>query len=758
MDHKRLNHKQQMSVLIAQNSDAILVVDTSGVIRFANPAVKKIFGRGPGELTGEAFGFPIGDQEATTIQILGEGKRARTAELRIVEIEWDGEPAYLAAIRDITDRVEAETRLRESERKYRLLFETSTDAVCISSRDGRFLDFNRAACRLFGYDREQMQAFRTSALYEDPEDRVDFQIVLETKGSVRNYPVVLKKNDGSLLDCLLTASLVKQEQGGVAGYQEVIRDVTEQLEVEESLALERFKLKKFFENLPLPAYRFDLDGRMIDCNMAAVDLLKAENKEALVGKSFANAGYAPVSREKAERLFAALSKEKKIVDEELRILDSRGREREVLVNCDTIAGHRGEPLFFVVTQIDITRRKRAERAAISAAGELEEMVAQRTRQLHEALAETEASRDRIGAILKSVADGLIVTDTCNRIVMMNRAAEKMLQVRSEEVAGGLLDSAIRDEKLRQRIRETLEMRKSGSQFEFEIPGKNPLRPRIMRAKTSMIEDRKNEHAGTVTIFYDVTRERKIAQMKNEFISTAAHELRAPLTSIQGFAEILLTRKKLSARESGKFLQYIGNQSSSLSRIVDELLDLSRIESGAGFAVERTENDIRPMIRQVVARHAENTTMHRFETVLSGDARPFLFDSGKIEQVLDNIVGNAVKYSPDGGLIRVDVVFEGSRCAVSVSDEGIGMTQHDAERIFDKFYRADASNTAVSGTGLGMSIVKNIIEAHGGRISVESAAGKGTRIWFTLPIEPSLESELSGRCCDNAIKENKGVSA
>jgi signal transduction histidine kinase len=166
--------------------------------------------------------------------------------------------------------------------------------------------------------------------------------------------------------------------------------------------------------------------------------------------------------------------------------------------------------------------------------------------------------------------------------------------------------------------------------------------------------------------------------------------------------------------------------------VGDLLDIARIESERGFSLNKVSCNISDIISQVVPYFQEHTKKHRFEVVLPENPVELYVDKQKMEQVLKNLISNAIKYSPDGGLICVASKALAGYYEVSVADQGIGMAPEQVDKIFEKFYRADASNTAIEGTGLGMTIVKYIVEGHGGNIWVESEAGKGTTVRFTIP--------------------------
>jgi len=370
---------------------------------------------------------------------------------------------------------------------------------------------------------------------------------------------------------------------------------------------------------------------------------------------------------------------------------------------------------------------------------LEEKVDERTEELNRSLNETAQARDRIDGILKSVADGLIVTDINNRVIVMNRAAEDLLGIRLSEVINRPIDFAIEEKTLREKVTETLGKKSTGYFFDFHLESDDPQHPRIMRARTSVTHDREGTETGIVTIMHDVTHEREVDRMKTEFISTAAHELRTPLTSIQGFSEILMTRDDLGTDEQKKFLSYINKQSVDLTHIINDLLDISRIESGRGFALNKTFFNTSDTITGILPYFQEHYTKHSFKAALSEQPIELYADKEKMEQVIKNLFSNSAKYSPDGGLIQVTERLRAGDYEVTVKDEGIGMTPEQVKMIFEKFYRVDASDMGVEGTGLGMTIVKYIVEAHKGEIKVESEPGKGTAVTFTIPMESGKEA-------------------
>ena len=225
-------------------------------------------------------------------------------------------------------------------------------------------------------------------------------------------------------------------------------------------------------------------------------------------------------------------------------------------------------------------------------------------------------------------------------------------------------------------------------------------------------------------------------MKSEFISIAAHELKTPLTSIIGYADLLLREDDLgpfTQEQRQEFLAYIQQKGDVLEHLVDDLLNLSRIEAGRPIVLDTQPCNLTALVRALIPHHQRETDRHHIKVDLPAEPVILNVDRGKIEQIFDNLLSNAIKYSPDGGTIhicgeRLEAEFE-----VRIEDEGIGMTAEQAERVFEKFYRANYQDTAVGGLGLGMSIVRSLVEAHNGKIWVESELGRGTRVFVRLPL-------------------------
>jgi len=246
----------------------------------------------------------------------------------------------------------------------------------------------------------------------------------------------------------------------------------------------------------------------------------------------------------------------------------------------------------------------------------------------------------------------------------------------------------------------------------------------------------DDHVTRLLYLRDVTHETEVDRMKSEFLSTAAHELRTPLASIHGFAELLCTRSFPDERRA-QMLAAVHRNSGVMVHILNNLLDLSRIEARRGADFQREPGDLGALVAQTLADRVPPPGREPPVLLAAGAPLPACFDAGKIAQVLGNLVGNAYKYSPGGGAVRVRLLRDvaparAGRVGFEVSDSGIGMTPEQVRQVFDRFYRADPSGT-ILGTGLGMSIVKEIVDLHGGEVAVASQPGQGTAVCVWLPV-------------------------
>lgn len=345
-------------------------------------------------------------------------------------------------------------------------------------------------------------------------------------------------------------------------------------------------------------------------------------------------------------------------------------------------------------------------------------------------------RATLAAVQSSMLEGLTVVDAAGRILYCNDAAAALLGDTAEhlreraaaEVIGKGLAGFEPPEALASLVNVSRDTVEGPRKVELRMVGPRPMDVVVTVFPISAGAGRRM----TGLLFRDITAERVVERRRDEFISVASHELRTPMTTIMGFSELLLTRDSITASQR-QALDHIYRDSQRLTTIVEDLLNVSRIESGR-LKVELSEFSLREVLRSVVAAVTLTSDRHRFETHIPVEVDRVVADRDKCTQVLTNLVTNAVKYSPKGGLVQVAVRrgAEGTT-VVSVKDQGIGISVADRERLFTAFSRIKRPETeGIRGTGLGLYIVRNLVEFMGGEVSIDSAPGAGSTFSFTLP--------------------------
>ena len=510
----------------------------------------------------------------------------------------------------------------------------------------------------------------------------------------------------------------------ISGFLFIMRDTTERKNIEE-------RLKILYEQAPDALYLCNLKGTFIDGNFMA-EKLTGYKKQELIGKSFLKLNLLPLDQlPKAAKSLTKNLQGKGTGPDEFTLRQKDGTKLDVEIRTIPVK-IKGKTLVLGIAR-DISERKKMEKKIKDYSENLEHLVSKRTQDLHRALQDSEGNRNKIDAILKSVGDGIIVTDTSNHIMLMNRAAEDLTGVHLSNAINRTIDFVIQDSQLKNKIQSTLEKKDTGNSFNFELPGKDILLPRLIRARTSAFQDKAGNNIGTVTLMHDITYEREVDRMKTEFITAAAHELRTPLTSIRGFSEILMSGHHTSKEEREKFLTYINQQSVNMTAFINDLFNMARIDSGKTFSLNKVQTNVVDYFAELISSFQDQNPTRKIKVILPKTSVSVSLDQGKMKQVVDNLLSNAVKFSPDGGLISVKGETKDNMFELSIKDQGIGLSPEHKEKVFDKFYKVDSSNTTLEGSGLGLNIAKYIIEAHGGKIWLKSETRKGTTVTFTLPL-------------------------
>jgi PAS domain S-box-containing protein len=348
----------------------------------------------------------------------------------------------------------------------------------------------------------------------------------------------------------------------------------------------------------------------------------------------------------------------------------------------------------------------------------------------EATVELRRAKERVETILNHSPDAILLLAPDGTIETTNPAFLKMFSYVGDELRGQELANLVESDHIAplHHALEVITQQHSPQQVELVTKRKDGSTFDVQAVLGAIQEN--GDLLGIVCSLRDITALKDIERMRNEFLSTATHELRTPLTSIQGFSEILLTRELQSQRQK-HYLTMINDQATQLARIIDELLDLSRLESKQGLQFDFKPVRMDGLVAEMLQPFVDTSPRHHFQLKGLHNASPVLADRFRLMQVLRNLVSNAIKYSPDGGKITILAQPTSGYLTVSVQDEGIGMTPEQQVRLFEKFYRVDSTSTP--GTGLGLVICKVIVEGHGGEIWVESKPGVGSAFCFTLPL-------------------------
>lgn len=348
--------------------------------------------------------------------------------------------------------------------------------------------------------------------------------------------------------------------------------------------------------------------------------------------------------------------------------------------------------------------------------------------LKHSMATIEKERSKLSSVLANMSEGVIATDNKGQITLINEAAGKLLGKNPNYLIN---QSLLEHLELEDKEIGMNELQEGGSiilDFSTE-------EVYLVRANFSTIYDDYDKVSGFITVLSDVTEEEKIERERREFVSNVSHELRTPLTTLRSYLEALTDGAWKDKEIAPRFLEVIQNETERMIRMVSSLLELSRMDSKAD-TLQRRRVDFTSFFHEIIDRFDMNVKDDRI--ILSRDipneTTYVWIDKDKMTQVLDNIISNAVKYSPDGGVINFKVKKNMRQIIVSIEDEGIGIAYDKLDKIFDRFYRADKARTRdLGGTGLGLAITQEIVEAHYGKIWVDSKEGKGTTIYFSLPL-------------------------
>ena len=377
-------------------------------------------------------------------------------------------------------------------------------------------------------------------------------------------------------------------------------------------------------------------------------------------------------------------------------------------------------------------------------GELAETINDLSYKVKDAQETTESERQRLDSVLRHMTDGVLATDRRGKIIIINSRAMDLLSISQDKAIG---QSIMKVLKLGEKFtfRQLLETQ---DELILNIPTDD--QDTILRGEFSVIQRESGFISGLVCVLSDITEQEKVEQERRSFVSNVSHELRTPLTSVKSYTESLIDGAWEDEEIAPEFLKVISTETDRMIRMITDLLNLSRMDQG-----KQDLNREFVSINELVAH-----IINRFEMVLKSEQyrnkkytieRDFTqrtlwveIDQDKFIQVIDNIMNNAIKYSPDGGKITCKLMETHNSVVISVTDEGLGIPRKDIGHVFDRFYRVDKARArSMGGTGLGLAISKEVVQLHGGKIWVTSVENKGSTFFISLPYIPMDEEDEWG---------------
>ncbi|MBI5570847.1 MAG: PAS domain S-box protein [Desulfomonile tiedjei] len=762
---------------VVENASETICITQDGVLRFVNRYGMQLVGYSAAELLSKPFVelvHPDDIEDVTRLYLarireehVQPGQRFRiidsTGNVKWVEsfsasMIWEGRPAVLSLIRDVTaqvqaeellrqardqldqrvekrtaqlreinemlmleiaDREQAECALRESEASYRHLFEHSRDAIHITAQDGSFVDTNRSFHELSGYGPEEIKAVNARDLWLHPNQRSEWKAKLEREGSVSNYAWQLRRKDGQIRDCLLSSTVRLAENGSIQ-YQSISRDVTEQKRAEEVLRQSEEKYRLIFEYSPLGVFHFDSTGTITACNDNFVGII-GSSREKLIGlNTIRDLNDKPM----IAAIEAALSGGMGHYEDYYASVTARKRTP---VKCEfgPIVSRDGSVVGGIGIIEDITERKRAEE-------------------------ELRRSEEKYREMLGTITDGYHEADLKGNITLVNDSLCELMGYTREELKG-MNFRQVMDELNAARIREAYgEVFRTGipnPEFTYEMMRKDGA-TRYVSISISLARDNAGQPAGFRGILKDVTDRKRLeeqlrqaAKMEavGQLAGGLAHDFNNILTALMGYAN-LLSDELPKDRPYQEKLRQITRGAERAADLTRQLLAFSRKQMLDVKVTHLNEiiADMERLLKRLISEHID------LATVLDPSAGMVQADPVQIQQILMNLAVNARDAMPEGGRLTIETanafldddycrihpeVRPGPYVMFAVSDTGQGMDSQTLARIFEPFFTTKEKGV---GTGLGLATVYGIVKQHQGHILVYSEAGRGTTFKVYLP--------------------------
>jgi PAS domain S-box-containing protein len=475
-----------------------------------------------------------------------------------------------------------------------------------------------------------------------------------------------------------------------------------------------------------------------DANKAATDLTGYKYLE-IVGQSV---DFIFGDKKALEEIKKEMKGGKIITSAEITLTAQNQKKIPVNISLVSRQDREGNMIGYFLTIVDVTETKKYQNQLLVRAREVEDSrsaLMNMLEDVEESRSKAEEEKNKTLAIITNLTDGILVFDEENKLSLMNPLAESFFDVKSRDLVGKSILELSTFPTLKP-LREIL-TEEIGEIFRREVLVQKDLTLEI----STVLVLRKKERIGTLVILHDITREKLVERMKTEFVSLAAHQLRTPLSAIKWTLRMLLDGDLGKITEEQKdFISKTYQSNERMITLINNLLDITRIEEGR-YLYKPVLTEFEPIVHFVVDSYKEEAEKKKIKIEIrepKKKAGRVMVDVEKIRLAVENLLENALKYTPAGGRVTVSLKNSPKEIELSVKDSGVGIPKDQQERVFVKFFRgANVVRMETEGTGLGLFITRNIIESHGGRIWFESEEGKGSTFYFTLPTKEEFEGFL-----------------
>lgn len=715
----------RLAAIVSSSGDAVVGVSPEGMIDEWNPGAERLFGWRAEDILGRPLRVIAPEGRDDTARLLERVRRGETitdyettrlrrdgsqvdVELTISPIR-DASGAFvgMATIaRDITGRKRAEAALRRSEEQIRELLAHAADGIFHTDPNGRYVDVNDAGARMLGCAREDIVG-KTIEDFVAPDElprlRRAFEDMMAGRPSREEWTML--RRDGTPILVEVSAKLLPDGR-----FQGLTRDVTDRRRAQDALRAAEERLRLTIDEAPIGMAIVALDGRFVRVNKALCEMVRYSPEE-LQRLRFQDITH-------PEDLASDLELAKKLLDGEIpryhfpkRYVRKDRSIVEIVLHGSVVRDARGNPLHFIAQIVDVTEQHRAQR-------ERERLVAA-----------LEQERAWLRAVIDRSPVGIVLFEGQDRpVVRANRRAEELFGRQPTSAATPFASPTGRPLSLVETPAARALRGELVAREELAIVDGHTT-PVIVSA--TPIQDPARHVLGAVMVVEDITAQKELERLRKEWVSLIAHDLRQPVAAISAHAQILARRAGEGPMRAGA--EHVLASARRLNRMIGDLLDLSRLEA------HRLELDLRPvtierLVNEIVDRVAVQLHERRVHVRATGPLPPVLTDALRLEQILGNLISNAVKYGTPATDIDIELTTVDNSVRLSVINRGPGISSAELPTLFERFRRTEGARVSgVSGVGLGLYITRGLVEANGGRIWAESEPGGLTAFRFTLPI-------------------------